>query len=77
MFVVLVRLALALSFLGTVIDKSHGASRYVFALLFIGVSVLFIQKIALGTAYPDITAEWTEGNYARGTNIDGLAWQDG
>jgi hypothetical protein len=74
-FVGLVLLALALSAFAAVIDKSHGSSRYGFAIFFVIVAAVFIWKVVIGTVFPEITAEWTDGNYAQGTNINGLNWQ--
>ena len=74
-FVGLVLLALVLSIFSTLVDKSHGKFRYAFALFFLIVAAVFVWKIVIGMVVPEITAEWTDGNYAQGTNVNGLAWQ--
>jgi len=74
-FVGLVLLALVLSIFAALIDRSHGRSRYVFAMFFLIVAAIFVWKIVIGTVFPEITAEWTDGNYAEGTNVNGLNWR--
>lgn len=74
-FVGHVLLALVLSIFAALIDTSHGGLRYALALFFVIFIAVFVWKIVIGWTFPAITAEWTDGNYAQGTNVSGLNWQ--
>ncbi len=57
-------------------ETSLGKSRYALVALFLLVVVGF-TVIVRGGVKPILHAKWTAGNYAEGSDVQGLAWKKG
>jgi hypothetical protein len=76
MFVAFCYLALATAIVDSVLDVELGRFRYAMAGFLFVFALWFTFGFVIGTTKPTITSTWFAGNYAAGTDIDGLSWND-
>jgi hypothetical protein len=73
-FVVFFYIGLAIAVVDCATDVSLGKPRYALVVFFLLLIVGF-TLIVRGGVKPRLKAQWTTGNYAEGTDVQGLAWK--
>jgi len=73
-FVLLFYLALGIAIVDSVMEVGLGRFRYVVAGFFFLVASWFTFRVVIGSTKPVIDASWIAGNYATGTDVNGITW---
>lgn len=75
-FVLLFYAGITIALVDCIAEATLGKVRYVIAIFFVLVLVLFSYGFVYGPVRPSVNSEWSPGNYTNGVDVHGVTWQD-
>lgn len=76
-FVVFMYVGLLIALVDCWLEKPLGGFKYVMSCFFLAVICIFTVGVVWPRFRPDFVAIWNRGDYASGSDIAGMKWQDG